>query len=193
VPRPATQQHTERGGQRHDRHGAAHQHASKHRRSAPLVAGGAIAAVLVALALIHFLTGKSAPPASRHQVTAGPVSDRAPLASKSASPGVTTPAALAGHWSGHVRQQPNDLVAVSLTLTSGAGTGSVTYTTTGAGCTATLSLTTVTTQTLTFNQSANTGQCSTGTVTLTHTGAETVYFTFHGGGPTAAGTLTKSS
>ncbi len=66
------------------------------------------------------------------------------------------------------------------------------YSGTGFGCSGILILTHATTTELTMVQTITTGTCENGNVTISVTGASTVWFSFRSAGPVAAGKLTRS-
>jgi hypothetical protein len=156
-----------------------------------------VLACAVIIAVIVRLAGGPSTPVAGPGSAKGtsPVSDqsRLPTPSATPSPNLGTPVSFAGVWSGQVRQPPADTLHVTLTLAGGQSTATVRYTATGVGaCSPTLSLVKTTPHKLTFSQTTVPGQtCSPGTVTITRTGTHSVFYSFHGGGLYANGSLTK--
>jgi hypothetical protein len=180
----------ERFSGHHEQHGHG-------RRTALLAAAAVVACVVIVLVIVRLAAGHGhAPVAGPGGKSTSPVSDRSRLPTASSTPNLspTTPASFDGEWSGPVRQPPQDTLHVTLTLAGGKTTGTVRYTATGvAACSPTLSLIRTTARRLTFSQTTVPAQsCSAGTVTITRTGPGSVFYSFHGGGLYATGTLTRS-
>jgi hypothetical protein len=177
-----------------DRHVAHHQQAGRRRRTAPLIGGVAVVCVLVALGVIRLLGGTSTPRASTQGATSNPVGDRSAVTQPAAAK-VPTPPAFAGRWSGHIRQPPNDIIAVTVRLTAGASTAAASYVPIGVSpCSETLTVTQATAHMLTLSQGAIQGQsCTAGIVVITLNGTGSMSFTFiASSGPRPTGTLTRS-
>jgi hypothetical protein len=112
----------------------------------------------------------------------------------SPKPAPTVPAALAGTWSGQVKQTSSAgtfTVNVQMNLGSGATGGTVRYT--GPfSCSDDLSLVSDLAGTLTMDQAPVKGPCQPGPVTLIPGPGNTLQFSFKGqGAPPATGTLYK--
>jgi hypothetical protein len=114
-----------------------------------------------------------------------------------ASPTATTivPAALAGSWSGQVRQSAPALqVTVDVTLISGSAAGTISYP--ALNCAGNLLLVSSAGGKLTMEQQISTGKqnCDNGEVTLAEQTANTLTFSFkRTSGPSPTGTLTRQS
>jgi hypothetical protein len=167
----------------------------------------AIAAVLVAVVGVREIqdAGRTAGhtrPGTTSGRPSGPASDHlspatSPPASASAAPtsaAAAIPQALAGSWSGRVRQGgPADVFGVEISLASGASSGSISYAGAGFTCTGRLSVLSAAGSAVTMNQQIVTGKkaCENGVVTVRPGSASgTVLFVFRGAaGPQATGTL----
>jgi hypothetical protein len=155
-----------------------------------------LACAVIVVVVVRLAGGHGTPVAGPGSAKGtSPVSDQSRLPTASATPGLnpSTPVSFAGVWSGQVRQPPDDTLHVTLTLAGGQSMGTVRYTATGVGaCSPTLSLVKATPHKLTFSQTTVPGQtCSPGTVTITRTGTASVFYSFHGGGLYATGSLAK--
>ena len=173
----------------------AHHERTGRRRRAIAIAGGALVVLAAIAILVLNLVGQggAAPQASKAKDTS-PASAHSPMTKGTITPSVvaTVSAAFAGTWSGQVQQPPNDTYTVSLRLSAGASTGTVSYSTAGlATCSPSLTLTQASAKKLTLSQAAQ-GSCTAGTVTMTLTGTDTVWYHFSGGGLDVTGTLTRS-
>ena len=81
---------------------------------------------------------------------------------------------------------------VSVGLKAGSAQGTVSYSGIAFGCSGNLSLRGAAATKLTMSQTITTGDCENGNVTISVTGADTVWFSFSSAGPIAAGKLTRS-
>ena len=112
----------------------------------------------------------------------------------SAAPAPTVPAALAGSWTGTVRQtDPSLAVTVQIQLTAGSSSGTISYP--QLGCSGQLLLVSAAGSRLTLEQGITSGQqsCNGGVVTLTRQSASAVAFSFRrSGAPSPSGVLSKS-
>ncbi len=180
-----------------DRYGPRHQPPGRRRWIGPLIVGIVLACALLLLGIVHVIQDQGSPPRAAGQPKSSDLASVRPTARATATPSPTptvqTPAAFAGDWSGRVSQPPTDFV-VTITLTQGTSAGTVSYSGADLSCSGTLSLATATGRKLTLHQGIVKGQstCFGGTVNLTLTGASSVWFSFHGSGPAATGTLVKS-
>jgi serine/threonine protein kinase len=152
-----------------------------------------IAAIAIATTLIVTHHGPHPTPAAA--ATDGHASKPVP-ATVTASPSVTPkiPTALAGTWSGTVRQtDPALAVTVRVQLTAGSPDGTITYP--QLGCSGRLLLISLAGGRYTLEQGITSGQqsCDSGVVTLTPQGKSTVAFAFRrSGAPSPSGVLTKT-
>ena len=117
-----------------------------------------------------------------------------PTASATPSRGPVTPAAFGGSWSGVVTQPPTDTYHVGVVLAAGTTAGTIRYSGPGFSCSGVLTLTTASSRDLTMSQ-VITGRssCEDGQVTISRTGPNRISFSFHSSGPTASGSLVRSS
>jgi hypothetical protein len=123
--------------------------------------------------------------------------NRAASAAKKASPSpsvtATIPAALAGSWSGQVRQtDPVLQVTVTITLAGGSSAGTISYA--ELKCSGRLQLLSAAAGKFTFDEAISTGQqsCTGGVVALTQQASGTLTFSFsRSNGPSPTGVLTK--
>ncbi len=113
----------------------------------------------------------------------------------SSAPAPTVPAALAGSWTGTVRQtDPSLAVTVRIQLTAGSSSGTISYP--QLGCSGHLLLVSAAGSRFTLEQGITSGQqsCNDGVVTLTRQSASAVAFSFRrSGAPSPSGILTKSA
>ncbi len=180
-----------------DRYGPRHQPPGRRRWIGPLIVGIVLACGLLLLGIVHIIQNQGSPPRAAGQPKRSDLASVRPTARATPTPRLTptvqTPAAFAGDWSGRVSQPPTDFV-VTITLTAGTSAGTVSYSGADLSCSGTLSLAAATGHKLTLHQGIVKGQstCFGGTVNLTLTGASSVWFSFHGSGPAATGTLIKS-
>jgi hypothetical protein len=118
-----------------------------------------------------------------------------PSPTASPSHGLVTPTVFDGAWSGIVTQPPTDTYRVSVTFTAGKAAGTISYTSTDFSCSGALTLTKTTTRPsmLTLSQGIIQGQskCENGTVTITLSATNKIWFSFHSNGPIASGTLVR--
>ena len=153
-----------------------------------------VAAIAVATTLI--VTHHSPHPAPAAAATDDHASKPVP-ATVTASPRVTprAPAALAGTWSGTVRQtDPALAVTVRIQLAAGSPDGTISYP--QLGCSGRLLLVSTSGGRYTLEQGITSGQqsCDSGVVTLTPQARSRLAFTFRRtGAPSPSGTLTKIS
>jgi hypothetical protein len=164
---------------------------SASRRAAWVIACIAcIAVIAVAATLIATHHGSGA-----HQARADTerTSAAARTASASPSPIPTIPPALAGTWSGTVRQtNPTLAVTVRVQLAAGSSAGTVAYP--QLGCSGQLQLVSTAGGTYTLDQGITNGQqnCDNGVVILTPQAKSALQFTFRrSGAPSPAGVLAK--
>ena len=150
-----------------------------------------LAAIVVASTLIvtrHGHGDPARPAAAVHR--ARPVAPAHP-ASPTAAPAV--PAALAGSWTGTVRQtDPSLAVTVQIQLSAGSSAGTISYP--QLGCSGHLLLVSATGSHLTLEQGITSGQqsCNDGVVTLTEQSASSVAFSFRrSGAPSPSGILSR--
>jgi len=172
---------------------AHHERSSSGRRIAVIAAGALVVVAVVAFVLVNLVghsaghqpqagSGKATKPAVQHSPTKSTVTP---------SVVATVPVTFAGTWSGQVQQPPDDTYSVTLTLASGGTTGTASYSTAGnISCSPELALTQATSHELTLSQAAE-GSCTAGTVTITLTGTDSVWYHFSGGDQTVTGTLAK--
>ena len=153
-----------------------------------------VAAIAVAITLI--VTHHSPHPTPAAAATDNHASKAVP-ATVTASPRATpkAPAALAGTWSGTVRQtDPALAVTVRIQLAAGSPDGTISYP--QLGCSGRLLLVSTSGGSYTLEQGITSGQqsCDSGVVTLTPQAKSTLAFTFRrSGAPSPSGTLTKIS
>ena len=152
-----------------------------------------LAAIAVAGTLIlthHGYREPDRPSAAVHRSRPVPASRPA-----SPTPAPTVPAALAGSWTGTVRQtSPSLAVTVQIQLTAGSSAGTISYP--QLGCSGHLLLVSAAGGRLTLEQGITSGQqsCNDGVVTLTEQSASAVAFSFRrSGAPSPSGVLTKSA
>ncbi len=152
-----------------------------------------IAAIAVAITLI--VTRRGPHPTPSAATMDGHASKPVP-ASVTASPTITPkiPAALAGAWSGTVRQTDPALAAtVQIRLAAGSPDGTIAYP--QLGCSGRLLLVSTAGGRYTLEQDITSGQqsCESGVVTLTPQGKTKLAFAFRrSGAPSPSGTLTRS-
>jgi hypothetical protein len=176
-------------GQRH--HAPAHE--PRVRRAWLLATAAVILVVVIVATVFRLLQGGSSP---GRAATSGDSKSRSPAASTSPSgkrsPSATIPSAFAGTWLGVVRQPPTDTYHVSVGLKAGSAQGTVRYSSISFACSGILSLRRAGAAKLTMGQIITTGSCENGNVTISVTGAGTVWFSFRSAGPIASGKLTRS-
>ncbi|HEY2129772.1 MAG TPA: hypothetical protein VGH77_21570 [Streptosporangiaceae bacterium] len=165
------------------------------RRAAFIAACAAcLAAIGIAITLIVTHHGPHPTPAAA--ATDGHASKPVP-ATVTASPTITPkiPTALAGTWSGTVRQtHPALAVTVQIRLAAGAPDGTISYP--QLGCSGRLLLVSTAGGRYTLDQGITSGQqsCENGVVTLTPQGKSKLAFAFRrSGAPSPAGILAKTS
>ncbi len=166
---------------------------SRSRRVAWAAACVACVGVIVVAAVLIATNHKSPPTAARPVV-----SDRttASAHTSSAAPRVTPkiPAALAGTWTGTVRQtDPALAVTVRISLAEGRPAGTISYP--QLGCSGLLHLVSVLAGTFTLEQGITKGQqsCDSGVVVLSPQGTTSMGFKFRrSDAPSPAGVLTKT-
>jgi eukaryotic-like serine/threonine-protein kinase len=116
-----------------------------------------------------------------------------PSPSRSVQAAAAIPAALAGAWSGQVRQgSPAEMFSVTVSLQAGGSSGTISYSGSGFQCTGSLSLVTSTAARVTMRQQIVSGQtCPDGVITLRAGSAPgTARFDFRGAAqPQAYGPL----
>ena len=155
---------------------------------------GCVAAIAAASTLIFMHHQGSGGNPLRSTSDSRAASSTTKEASPSPSVTATIPAALAGSWSGEVRQtDPVLQVTVTITLTGGASAGTISYA--ELKCSGHLQLVSVGGK-LTLDEAITTGQqsCTGGVVTLTPQANGTVTFNFsRSNGPSPTGVLTKQS
>jgi eukaryotic-like serine/threonine-protein kinase len=149
-----------------------------------------ILAIAVAIKIAQSQSNQPSQPAG----TATPT-PHASQATRPARP-ATVPAAVAGTWSGRVRQNsPSGAfsASVQVTLAAGAPGGTVHYS--GPfSCADKLSVVSGTSGTLRLDQAVVSGPCQPGVVTLVPVSKTTLRFSFKGkGAPAATGTLARAS
>jgi hypothetical protein len=151
-----------------------------------------LAAIAVAgtLILTHGHRDPARPSAAVHRSRPVPATRPA-----SPTPAPTVPAALAGSWTGTVRQtDPSLAVTVQIQLTAGSSSGTISYP--QLACSGHLLLVSAAGSRLTLEQGITSGQqsCNDGVVTLTEQSASAVAFSFRrSGAPSPSGVLTKSA
>jgi eukaryotic-like serine/threonine-protein kinase len=152
-----------------------------------------VAVIVVAATLIATHRLSSSHPARAG--TAGRASPAAHTASASPSATPTIPPALAGTWSGTVRQtDPVLAVTVRVQLAAGSSAGTVAYP--QLGCSGQLLLVSTAGGTYTLEQGITNGQqnCDNGVVMLTPQAKSVLQFTFRrSGAPSPAGVLAKTA
>jgi hypothetical protein len=187
--------------------------AGRHRGGMILWAAGVIATALVAVGLVHVMqdashpaakagseaTGTGASPAATRDASLSaapsPSAALSPSPSAAASPpAATVPPALAGAWSGQVRQGgPADVFNVKVDLTADGNSGTISYSGASFVCTGDLSLRSSAAGQVTMSQEIVQGQqtCANGMITLRlGSSSGTALFVFRGAvGPRARGTL----
>ena len=153
-------------------------------------------ACLVAIAVAGTLIAHPRPPRPARPSAAVHHSRLVPAirpASPTAAPAV--PAALAGSWTGTVRQtDPSLAVTVQIQLSAGSPAGTISYP--QLGCSGRLLLVSAAGSRLTLEQGITSGQqsCNDGVVTLTGQSASSVAFSFRrSGAPSPSGVLTRSA
>jgi hypothetical protein len=116
----------------------------------------------------------------------------APSASPLPSPAAgAIPAALAGTWSGQVKQG-SDVFNVQLEMVRGATSGAIRYSGKSFTCTGVLTVVSSAGDAVTVHQVIRTGQCEDGTVTLRSAAPAALRFKYTGtAGPVALGTLAR--
>jgi hypothetical protein len=169
------------------------------RRTGWLIGGGVVAVIVVVAVLLHALlaSGRHASN-SRLSADTGTTSKGAaasPSPAASPSHGLVTPTVFDGAWSGIVTQPPTDTYRVSVRFAAGTTAGTISYTGTDFSCSGALTPTKITTRPsmLTLSQGIIQGQskCENGTVTITLTATNKIWFSFHSNGPIASGTLVR--
>jgi hypothetical protein len=166
------------------------------RRRAGLVITAAIVAVIVAgVVALRILLG-SGNHAGANQLSAdtGQTSHSPkPSASSTHRQGPPIPAAFDGVWTGVVTQPPTDTYNVTVTFTTGQPGGTISYTGTDLSCSGALTPTRAAPQKLVASQGIIQGQskCGNGLATITLTGTNKLWFSFHSNGPIASGTLVR--
>jgi hypothetical protein len=194
-----------RAGARRAGHGAAgpavrhsdHGVTRRRWRSGWLIGGVVTVLIVVGVVLAHgLLAGNSDASSNRLSAdtgTTGKGASPATSAPASVSQGPVTPAAFDGSWSGVVTQPPIDTYDVSVTFAAGTAAGTITYSGMDVSCSGTLTLTQATPQKLSLSQGIVQGQsnCENGQVTITLTGTNKIWFSFHRTGPIASGALTR--
>lgn len=182
--------------------GPAQHHAAGSKRSGRriipwLIGGAGVVIVVLAVFLVYLvLTGGSQPNRNRLSADTSPPSrptaSATPTVSPAASPGPVTPAAFSGTWSGQVTQPPAGTYTVTATFATGRSSGTISYTGTGISCSGNLGVTSASASKMIMSQSIIVGRktCSNGTVSMTLTGANSIYFSFQST-PAAAGVLTR--
>jgi len=135
--------------------------------------------------------GPAGPPGATAGATSQPGATRLPTPLPSARP----PAALAGSWSGQVRQaSPALTVSVRISLPAGSATGTITYR--QLGCSGRLAIVAVAARKVTLDQTivSGRGKCPDGVITLAARPAGTAAFTFlRPAGHNPAGTLSRGA
>jgi serine/threonine protein kinase len=168
-------------------------------RSGWLIGGVVAVLIVVGAVLAHGLLSSSGDAGnnrlSADTGTTGKSASPATSAPNTPSQGPITPAAFDGSWSGVVTQPPTDTYDVSVTFAAGTPAGSISYSGTDFSCSGALTLTTATASKLTMSQGIIQGQsnCENGQVTITLTGTNKIWFSFHSTGPIASGALTRRS
>lgn len=169
-------------------------------RPARAIGWGAAAAVCVlAIAVaVHVLQDASSgsparavKPASANRPAASRSQSPSAVTSRSPSPTVTLPAAVAGTWSGSV-QQGSGNIDTDVKLTGNSPHGTITYSGTSFTCSGNLTLKSAARGTYTMSQEIVAGVCLNGVVTLRQEPNGTLKFNFKGASSLAAtGTLTR--
>jgi hypothetical protein len=165
-------------------------------------AGIMVCVVAIAIA-VHVLQNQSSRPAAstsaatHTQATplpSGPASSKnSTLAAPStaALPAGAVPAALAGTWSGQVKQG-SDVFNVQLEMVQGATSGKIHYSGKSFTCTGGLTVVSSAGDAVTVHQVITIGQCEDGTVTLRSDSPAALRFKYTGAaGPVATGTLAR--
>jgi eukaryotic-like serine/threonine-protein kinase len=162
------------------------------RRGRWLVSGAILGLIVVAAVLAHaLLSAGSHPSSGRLSADTGVTSGSAV---PSASPADTiTPAAFNGTWSGVVTQPPTDTYNVKVTFAAGTTAGTISYVGSNFSCSGALTVSQATAGKLVVSQRITHGQsdCENGSATITVTGANKIWFSFHSDGPIASGTLAR--
>ncbi len=158
--------------------------------------GGAVAAIVIGAVSLHVLLGGGHASNGLLSATTGKTSSSpAPTPAATPSQRPATPGAFDGSWSGVVTQPPTDTYHVSVTLAAGTAAGTISYSGTGFSCSGALTLTSASPRKLLMRQGIINGQskCENGKVTITLTGTNKIWFSFHSSGPIASGSLARSS
>jgi eukaryotic-like serine/threonine-protein kinase len=174
---------------------------SARRRTGWLVSGTVLVVIVVAVLVSRALLGGGSHASDdRLSANTGTTSGAAPSAGGSAAPSAggsaapsqpVAPAAFAGAWTGVVTQPPTDTYNVTVTLTAGATTGTISYVGTDFSCSGALTITQANASKLVVSQGIIQGQsdCENGQATITLSGTNKIWFSFHSSGPIASGTL----
>ena len=180
-------------GQQHAHAPQQHAHARPGRRPAWLVAA-AVVIILITAGVVHLILADGSHAASGQLSANSRQATTSPSATPSLSRGPGVPAAFAGTWTGLVRQPPTDTYNVTVAFAAGAVSGTVSYSGTGLSCSGALNVTAATAARMILSQGIITGQskCGNGRVTITLAGPRSLRFSFHGSGPVAAGTLSRT-
>ncbi len=168
-------------------------HAGRGRRPAWLVAA-AVVIILITAGIVRLILAAGTHAASGQLSANSRQTTTRPSAAPSLSRGPGVPAAFAGTWTGLVRQPPTDTYNVAVAFAAGAASGTVSYSGTGLSCSGALTVTAAAAARMVLTQGIITGQskCGNGRVTITLAGPRSLRFSFHGSGPVAAGTLTRT-